>query len=95
MEVLMGLALGAGALLFARRGRAVVRSAVGWTARRSGWVATRVQSSIERTRALAREEYERGRRDAIARVAHEERRAMNGHAPIQGEEIDTTHHEAV
>jgi hypothetical protein len=66
MEVLMGLALGVGVLVLAKRGRGAVKSAVGWTARRSGWVASRVRSSLDRTRAHARDEFERGRQEAMA-----------------------------
>jgi hypothetical protein len=62
--VLLGLALGAGALFFAKRGRPVAKAAVGWTARKTGFIASRVQASIDRTKAVAREEYERGRAEA-------------------------------
>jgi hypothetical protein len=74
MEVVMGLALGAGALLLVKRGRPMFRAAVGWTARKSGWIASRVQESIKSTRAVAREEYERGRAEATA----ESRASTNG-----------------
>ena len=67
--VLLGLALGAGALYVAKRGRGAMQSAVGWTARKSGWLASRVRSSLDETRAVAREQYERGRKEASSKPA--------------------------
>jgi hypothetical protein len=64
MEVVMGLVLGAGALLLAKRGRKAVASTIGWTARKSGWVAGRVRSSLHEATQIARDQYERGRLDA-------------------------------
>ena len=65
--VLLGIALGAGALYVARQGRGAMHAAVGWTARKSGWLASRVRSTIDETRAVARAQYERGRNEAIAK----------------------------
>lgn len=64
--VLLGLALGAGALYVVKRGRGAMQKAVGWTARRTGWIASRVRSSLDETKAVAREQYERGRLEASA-----------------------------
>jgi hypothetical protein len=64
MEVVMGLVVGAGALLLAKRGRKAMTSAIGWTARKGGWVAGRVRSSLSDTAQIAREQYQRGRMDA-------------------------------
>jgi hypothetical protein len=75
MEVVMGLALGAGALLLVKKGRPIVKGAVGWTARKTGWVASRVRASIDRTRQVARAEFERGRAEALAEA---ERANSNG-----------------
>jgi hypothetical protein len=66
--VLVGLALGGGALYLVKRGRGVVHATVGWTARKTGWLASRVRLSIDETRAVAREQYERGRREAAVGV---------------------------
>jgi hypothetical protein len=62
--VLLGMALGAGAIYLAKRGRKVTHSAVGWTARKTGWIAGRVRSSLDEARAVARAQYERGRQEA-------------------------------
>jgi hypothetical protein len=64
MEVVFGLAVGAGVLYFAKRGGTAVRGVVGWTARKTGWIASRVRTSVDETRAVAREQYERGRAEA-------------------------------
>jgi hypothetical protein len=58
------MALGAGAIYFAKRGRSATHSAVGWTARKTGWIAGRVRSSLDEARAVARSQYERGRQEA-------------------------------
>lgn len=61
MELLfVGLAVGAGAWL-ARRSGLTGRVAVGFVARKSGFVAGRVRAEIAATQAIAREQYERGR----------------------------------
>jgi hypothetical protein len=70
MEVIMGLALGAGALLLVKKGRPMVRAAVGWTARKSGWIASRVKASVDDAKAMARDEYARGRAEALAVSEH-------------------------
>jgi hypothetical protein len=75
MEVFMGLALGAGALLLAKKGRPMVRAAVGWTARKSGWIASRVRASVDDAKAVARDEFARGRAEALAKT---ERASTNG-----------------
>jgi hypothetical protein len=66
MEVVLGFVAAAGAYWIAKRGGKSVRSAVGWTARKSGWVASRVRASLHETAAVAREQYERGRVEATA-----------------------------
>ena len=69
--LLLGIALGAGALFVAKRGRGAVKSAVGWTARQSGWLAGRVRTSLDETRTVARAQFERGRVESAggARIA--------------------------
>jgi hypothetical protein len=42
-------------------------SAIGWSARKSGWVAGRVRSSLSETAQEARTQYERGRQEAAHR----------------------------
>jgi hypothetical protein len=64
--VLLGLALGAGAVYLAKRGRGAMHSALGWTARKTGWVAGRVRSSLDEARTVARAQYEQGRLEASA-----------------------------
>jgi hypothetical protein len=75
MEVVMGLALGAGALLFVKKARPMIRRAVGWTARKSGWIASRVKASVDDAKAVARDEFARGRAEALAAS---ERASANG-----------------
>ena len=64
--LLLGIALGAGALYVAKRGRGAVQHAVGWTARKGGWLAGRVRTSLDETRATARAQFERGRIESVA-----------------------------
>lgn len=64
--LIFGLALGAGALFVAKRGRGALQGAVGWSARKGGWLAGRVRMSLDETSALARAEFERGRRESAA-----------------------------
>jgi hypothetical protein len=81
MEVVMGLALGAGALLLAKRGRPAVRKAVGWAARKTGWIAGRVRTSIDEAKTMAREEFERGRADAKSEPARSNGTSVTTNAP--------------
>jgi hypothetical protein len=70
--VIVVAALGAGAYYVVKRRRAKRRAkamkakakttAVGWTAHQTGWLAGQVRLSIEKARAEARAQYERGRR---------------------------------
>jgi hypothetical protein len=69
MEVVVGFVACAGAILLAKRGGKSMRSAIGWTARKSGWVASRVRASLHETAAVAREQYERGRVEAMTEAA--------------------------
>lgn len=61
MEGIIIFALGAGAVLVAQRGRKRAKSAIGWVARQSGWVVSRVRSDIDTAKRVAREEFERAR----------------------------------
>ena len=92
--LLLGIALGAGALLVAKRGRGAIQNAVGWTARKGGWLAGRVRTSLDETRTVARAQFERGRVESAAgaRVAASasasapgpsslSEMGANGHAP--------------
>jgi hypothetical protein len=57
----LGIAIGAGAILLARNGRARAKSAIGWVARQSGWLAGRIRSDIDSAQRLARDEFVRQR----------------------------------
>jgi len=59
--ITLGFALGAGAVLLARNGRARAKVAIGWVARQSGWLVGRVRSDIAAAKNLARQEFERER----------------------------------
>lgn len=71
METVIVVAvLGAGAFYVVKKRRAKRRgqamkakaTAVGWTARQTGWLAGQVRLSIDKAKAEARTQYERGRR---------------------------------
>jgi hypothetical protein len=71
--VIVVAALGAGAYYVVKRRRAKRRgkakkaeaTAVGWTAHQTGWLAGQVRLSIDKARAEARAQYERGRRRQV------------------------------
>jgi len=90
--VIMVLALGAGGLYAAARGRGrnVIRRAVGWTAERAGFITGRVQEALAETRREARERYDEGlaatraRADSKGEIGPASARPRNGtvaHAP--------------
>jgi hypothetical protein len=64
--VILAIVLGTGAFYVAKQGRGAMRSAVGWSARQMGWLASQVKSSLDETRDVARAQYERGRVDGDA-----------------------------
>lgn len=61
MEGIIIFALGAGAAVLARRGRKPVKSAIGWVARQSGYIVSRVRGDIDIAKRVARDEFERAR----------------------------------
>jgi hypothetical protein len=61
VEGLVIFALGAGTVWVAQHGRKQAKDAVGWIARQSGWVLSRVRSDIATARRVAREEFKRAR----------------------------------
>lgn len=48
-------------MLAAQRGRKHAKKAVGWVARQSGWLVSRVRTEIDTARKVARDEFERAR----------------------------------
>lgn len=61
--VILGIALGAGAVWAARHGRKALRQAVGWTAETTGFITGQVRTALEEARKVAHERYELGRKD--------------------------------
>jgi len=57
----MVLAIGAGGLYAAKRGRKALRQAVGWTAEKAGFITARMQETLAETRQVARQRYLEGR----------------------------------
>jgi hypothetical protein len=58
--VLMVLALGAGGVYAVKRGRKGLRSAVGWTAEKAGFITGRLQETLAETTQIAKTRYEEG-----------------------------------
>jgi hypothetical protein len=61
VESLFIFALGAGTVWVAQKGRKQAKDAVGWIARQSGWIASRVRSDIAAARRVAHDEFKRAR----------------------------------
>jgi hypothetical protein len=82
--VIMVLALGAGGVYAAKRGRNAIRRAVGWTAERAGFITGRVQEALAETRREARERYDEGlaatraRADSKGEIGPASARPLNG-----------------
>ena len=87
MEGLFLFALGAGAVLAAQRGRKHAKKAVGWVARQSGWLVSRVRSEIDTARQVARDEFERAREanpaPIVEVVVPSERVSPNGTSEVK------------
>ncbi len=63
--ITVGFALGVGAALLFKRGRAGLRATVGWSARQIGSMSSRVAATIDDARTTARREYQRGREESL------------------------------
>ncbi len=87
MEGLILFALGAGSVFVAQRGRKHAKKAVGWVARQSGWLVSRVRSEIDTARKVARDEFERARESNPAPIVDvvvpSERVAPNGTSEVK------------
>jgi hypothetical protein len=66
--VLFAFVLGAGTVLAAKHGKRVARKAIGWTAERTGFISGRVTEALAEARRIARDQYEAGRRENLART---------------------------
>jgi hypothetical protein len=67
--IALGIAIGAGAVLALKNGRARAKLVVGWASRQAGWISGQVNTAIEATRRVARDEYSRGREENLAKIA--------------------------
>jgi hypothetical protein len=67
--IALGIAIGAGAVLALRNGRANAKKVVGWASRQAGWISGQVNRAVESTRRVSREEYTRGREENLAKTA--------------------------
>ena len=59
--VIVAFALGAGAVAAVKHGRRALRSAVGWTAEKTGYITGRGSETLAEARRVARERYELGK----------------------------------
>jgi hypothetical protein len=67
--ILLGIAIGAGAVLALKNGRERGKKLVGWAARHAGTVSGQVNAAVEAARRVAREQYAKGREDNLAKIA--------------------------
>ena len=67
--IALGAAIGAGAMVLLRHGRAGTKKLLGWTAHQAGWVTERVNAAVDGAKRVARDEYQRGRETNLERIA--------------------------
>ena len=67
--ILLGVAIGAGAVAVLKRSRTSLKAALGWSARTAGWVSGQAASAIESTKELVRAQYQRGREENLERLS--------------------------
>lgn len=67
--IMLGAAIGAGAMLVLRHGREGTKKLLGWTARQAGWISERVNASVDGARRVVREQYQKGRDETLERIA--------------------------
>jgi hypothetical protein len=66
--ILLGVAIGAGAVLVLKRSKLAVRGALGWTARTAGKISGQVVASIDATKRHVRDQYSKGRDASLERM---------------------------
>jgi hypothetical protein len=66
--ILLGVAIGAGAVLVLKRSKLAVRGALGWTARTAGKLTGQVAQAIDASKRHVRDEYARGREANLERM---------------------------
>jgi hypothetical protein len=60
MELIIAFVLGAGTIMAGKRGSRLLKDAVGWTARRTGYFSKHASLALDAARRMARQEFARG-----------------------------------
>jgi hypothetical protein len=66
--IAIGIAIGAGAMLAIRHGKAGTKKVLGFAAKQAGFIAARVNSAVDSAKSVVREQYKRGREANLERI---------------------------
>jgi hypothetical protein len=61
MDLIIAFVLGAGSVVAGKRGTRLLKAALGWTARRTGYISKQASKAIDAARCTARDEFARGK----------------------------------
>ena len=97
MDWIIAFVLGAGTVMAGKRGSRLVKDAIGWSARRTGYFSKQAAIALDAARRVARQEFTRGRdsSDPIV-IDFEVESSPEGHespkngAPTNGASVPTT-----